>query len=399
MKILLINNYGYVRGGSDRCFLDSGKLLESKGHEVIYFTTHSEKNLVNSKYAVKGFEIESPSPLDIPTYLYSFEARHQLKALIERERPDVAHLHIYYGQITASILGVLKEYGIPIVQTLHEYKLLCPVSTMARNGRSCEECADGRYWRAALHRCNRGGLARSMVTAAEAYVSALLGAKGGVDKFIAVSDFLRGKMIEHGINEDQITAVHNFVRDEVFADNANEGRHFLYFGRIEKNKGLETLINAMTRLATVELYLAGAGEAQQELESMVARLSLSNVHFVGFKTGQELNDLIAKAICVVNPSECFETFGLVLVESFAQCRPVIASRMGGMTEVVTEGEDGLLFEAGNVRELSDAMMWMATHRQQAVEMGKAGQEKVHRLFSAEKHYQEVMQVYQKVIDA
>lgn len=399
LRVLQINNYGYVRGGSDRYFLDLSALLERNGHQLSYLVSESDKNVIDSKYQVEGFDVESPSLFDIPSFIYSWDAKCKLRRLIEDVQPDIAHLHIYYGQITSSILGLLKEYGIPVVQTLHEYKLLCPVSTMDRDGRMCETCASGDYWRAVLYRCNRGSLARSLVTAVEAYVSTMLGARTGIDHFIAVSDFVRSKMIEHGIPQGKITTVHNFVRDEVFTDNSDEGRYFLYFGRIEKIKGLETLIWAMAGVPDVDLLIAGTGDVSKELEGMATRLGLTNIHFLGFKSGQSLRDLIAGAIAVVVPSEWNETFGLVLVESFAQCRPVIASRMGGMTEVVTDGEDGLLFEAGNVRELTDKMVWMATHRQQAVEMGKAGQEKVRKKFSAEKHYQDLMQVYQKVIVA
>lgn len=399
MNILQINNYGFVRGGSDRYFIDLSELLVRRGLSVTFLTSANTNNIVNSEFAVEGFDVASPSLSDIPSYLYSPHAIKQLRRLIEQARPDVAHLHIYYGQITASVLPVLKEYGIPVVQTLHEYKLLCPISTMVRDGRLCEVCAEGGFWRAAWYRCNRGSFARSMVTAVESYISEMLGARKSVDHFIAVSDFVRSKMVEHGIPENRITTVHNFVHDEVFADNDKEGRYFLYLGRIEKIKGLETLIEAMTALPDVDLYFVGTGDARQTLESKVLHMGLANVHFLGFKSGQDLRDLIAGSICVVNPSECFETFGLVLVESFAQCRPVIASRMGGMTEVVSDGNDGLLFEAGNMQELRAALAWMATHRQRAVEMGKAGQEKVRRLFSAEKHYEEIRQVYQKVVGA
>ena len=397
LKVLLVNNYGYLRGGSDRCFIDTGELLVRNGHLVFYLVSSNEKNTVDSEYAVHGFDISSPSLIDIPKFIYSTDAQLKLRELIRRWRPDVAHLHIYYGQITASIFSVLKEFEIPVVQTLHEYKLLCPVSTMVRNGMICEDCAGGAYWKAAWHRCNRGDLARSLVTAVESYASAILGARSGVDHFIAVSDFVRGKMIEHGLPQDKITTVHNFVRDEVFANNSTEGRYFLYFGRIEKIKGLGTLLGAMATLPGIDLYIAGTGDAQHAMQQSVARMGLANVHFLGFKSGQELRGLIAGSICVVNPSECIETFGLVLVESFAQCRPVIASRMGGMTEIVTDGEDGLLFEAGNMQGLAEAMAWMASHRQRAVEMGKAGQAKARRLFSAEKHYQDVMNVYRRVI--
>lgn len=397
MKILQTNNYGYIRGGSDRYFLDLSDLLQRNGHQVSYLVSANGKNVVDSRFAVRGFNVESPSLMDIPGFIYSPHAVAQLRRLIKHERPEVAHLHIYYGQITASILSVLKEYGIPVVQTLHEFKLLCPVSSMVRDGRLCEECADGSYWRAVWHRCNRGNLVRSLVTATESYVSNTLGARESIDHFIAVSDFLRGKMIEHGIPENKITTVHNFVRDDLFADNVDEGQYFLYFGRIEKIKGLETLLKAMAAMPDVDLYIVGSGDARQELEGSAVNMGLANIRFLGFKSGQELRDLIAGAIAIVSPSECNETFGLVLVESFSQCRPVIASRMGGMTEVVSDGEDGLLFDAGNVEQLVSALTWMDANRKNAVEMGRAGQAKVRRLFSAEKHYQEIMRVYQKVI--
>jgi len=399
MKVLQINNYGYVRGGSDRYFLDLSDLLLNRGHQVSYLVSASSKNKVDAPFAVQGFNVASPSLLDVPKFVYSRDAARQLRLLIEKERPDVAHLHIYYGQITASILPVLKKYGIPMVQTLHEYKLLCPIATMMRQGSVCVACAKGGYWRAAWNRCNRGSLARSLATSVESYVSTLCGASTSIDHFIAVSDFLKYKMILHGIPPNRITRVYNFVRDEEYAENHDEGSYFLYFGRVEKVKGLETLIKAMSAIPSVDLYVVGSGNAREDLEEMVIRMGLTNVKFMGFQTGKKLRNLISGAICVVNPSECFETFGLVLVESFAQCRPVIASRIGGMSEVVSDGEDGLLFEAGNVEELRAALCWMAANKRRAVEMGKAGQAKVKKMFSAEKHYQEIMQVYEKVVRA
>jgi len=369
------------------------------GHHVSYLVSANSKNIVDSTYAVNGLDVESPELSDIPKFFYSIDARKKLRKLIEQERPDVAHLHIYYGQITPSILAVLQEHGIPVVQTLHEYKLCCPVSTMVRAGELCEECSGGSYWQAAWNLCNRGNLARSMVSAAESYSSDLLGARSAIDHFIAVSDFVRKKMIERGMPETRISTVHNFVRDDLFAENDKEGEYFIYVGRLEKIKGIETLIQAMVDLPNVDLYVVGLGESHQELEQMVSRKGLKNIRLLGFRSGQELNDLIAGAICLVLPSEWHETFGLALIESFAQGRPVIASRMGGMTEVVSDGEDGLLFDAGNVGQLINALKWMAAHRRQAVEMGKAGQKKTRLLFSADRHIADVLEIYRKAINS
>jgi glycosyltransferase involved in cell wall biosynthesis len=348
---------------------------------------------------MNGFDVESPSLRDIPKFFYSLDARRKLNKLIEHTHPDIAHLHIYYGQVTPSILSILKEHHIPVVQTLHEYKLLCPISSLTRNGIACELCSNGTFWHAVWHRCNRGSLPRSIITALEAYSSNMLSARSPIDHFIAVSDFVRNKMIEHGLPEEKITTVHNFVRDEVFLENDREGQYFLYFGRLEKIKGIKTLIRAMVGIQEVDLLIVGSGDEREQLECEARELALTNVHFLGFKAGQALTDLIAGAICIVAPSEWRETFGLVLVESFAQSRPVIASRMGGMTEVVTESVDGLLFDAGDVRQLREALHWMASHRQQAVAMGKAGLKKARRQFSADKYYTELMRVYRMAAGA
>ena len=398
MNVLQINNYGFVRGGSDRYFIDVCELLTDHNHNVSYLTSGDARNVIVSKHTVDGIDVVSPSFVDMTKFIYSRDAQRKIRAVIEQSRPDVAHLHIYYGQITPSIFPVLREYGIPVIQTLHEYKLFCPVATMTRNGDPCEECAHGNYWRAILHRCNRGNLARSLATAVESYTSRLMGSIDGIDHYIAVSDFVKRKALQFGIPEHKISTVYNFVRDGFFSDTPNEGRYFLYYGRLELIKGIATLIDAMASIPDIELYIVGTGEAEKELRNKTKQLRLDNIKFLGFKSGRDLTELISNSICVICPSEWNETFGLVILESFAQSRPVIASRMGGMTELVSEGKDGLLFEAGNASQLAESLIWMNSHRRQAVEMGVAGQIKARRFFSSQKHYEDLISIYKKVID-
>lgn len=397
MRILQINNYGYIRGGSDRYFIELGKCLSKKGNDVVFFCSRDSRNIVDVSYAVKGFNIDAPAVTDIGRFFYSIDAKNKLKSLIKEQRPDIAHLHIYYGQITPSILPVLKDNDIPVVQTLHEYKLFCPISLFVREGIICEKCAKGSYWNVVRYRCNRGSLMRSVVSGLEAYFSDLLGARNAIDHFIAVSNFQRKKVIEHGISPAKVTTVYNFVPDEMFSDNDQPGEYFLYYGRIEKIKGIGTLINAMERLRQFNLYIVGRGEALGIYERMVKEKGLDNVKFCGFKAGYELKKIIAGALCVVVPSEWYETFGLTVVESFAQCKPVIVSNMGGLPELVTDGVDGFIFESGNVEQLREKMYWIAIHKKEAVEMGKMGQEKAKERFSSKKHYEAVMKIYNKVL--
>ncbi|MEM3112648.1 MAG: glycosyltransferase [Candidatus Anstonellales archaeon] len=398
MRILQVNNYGYIRGGSDRYFIDIGNLLARYGEDVEYLTTENEKNIVKTRYLVKGIDTMHPALSDLLRFFYSQDARKKVKKLITDKKPDIAHLHIYYGQITSSILSVLKDANIPIVQTLHEYKLFCPVSTFIRNGLVCEKCAGKKYWNCIIYRCNRRNLLKSLIVALEAYVADFLGAKGLIDHFIAVSNFVRSKMIDQGIQASKISTVYNFVPDDMFCKNHNRiGSYFLYYGRIEHIKGIGTLIKAMKSIKGTNLYIAGHGEAEDDLKRYAAKLGIRNVKFMGFKIGEELKQLIDGSICTIVPSECNETFGLTVVESFARGKPVIVSNMGGLPEIVMDGIDGFIFQAGNVEELSEKLNWFAMNLKKAEDMGMMGYKKAREKFTSERHYEEIMKIYRKVL--
>jgi glycosyltransferase involved in cell wall biosynthesis len=328
------------------------------------------------------------------SFLYSLDARRVIGNLLVEDVPDLAHLHIYYGQMTPSILARLKAHAIPIVQTLHEYKLICPIGTMARNGKPCADCCDGSFWRAAFHRCNRGKLSRSLVTSLESYTSRILGAVKHIDHFIAVTDFVRNTIIHFGISPDRISTVYNFIDVHAYKPQYKPGEYFLYFGRIEKIKGVMTLLAALKEVSGT-LLIAGEGGARTMVEREVEKHSL-DAKLVGFRSGAELHDLIRGSRCVVVPSEWYETFGLAILEANALGKPVIASRIGGMPEVVRDGETGILFESGNIDELAQAMKRMWTDPAEAVQMGRFGRKLAEDVFGKERHYEKIMSVYNKV---
>lgn len=397
VRVLLVNNYGYIRGGSDRLFLDTGALLSKNGIEVDYFVPRDDRNIVSPCCSFTGIDTSKPRIDDIPSFFYSKESKKVLRDYLTRRKPDIAHLHIYYGRITASILAALRNHEIPIVQTLHEYKIHCPVSTSWRNQAYCKDCAGGRYWNCVRYCCNRKKIGRSILSALESCISDRLGANSLIDRYIAVSDFQRQLMIEAGLRADKVVTIPNFVPDNVYKNNRSIGSYFLYFGRIETVKGIGTLIDAMRRIPDVNLLLVGDGSDKDYFERVAIEGCLQNIRFLGHKTGDELRALIAGAICTVVPSEWNETFGLVLIESFAQCRPVVASRLGAMTEIVSHGKDGLLFDAKDVTGLAKALRWMADNREYAVEMGVNGQKKVKDLYSEERYFKSLINVYQETM--
>jgi len=388
-----VNNYGYIRGGSDRYFFDLTNLLRENGHSVSELVSRDSRNVSSTPWDVRGFRPEKPEAGDLLRFFYSRDAKKVARRLVEKERPDLVHLHIYYGQMTASILGEFKARGIPVVQTLHEYKLICPIATMLRNGRVCDACCSGSFWKAAVHRCNRGSLTRSIVSSVEAYTSRGLGSVRNVDHFIAVSDFVRETMIKYGVSPGKISTVHNFIECAEFTPGNDPGNYFIYFGRLEEIKGIRTLLAALERVGG-KLVIAGEGDFRAEAEKLAKERHL-DVEFVGFRKGTELHDLIRRSRCVLVPSEWNETFGLVILEANALGKPVIASRIGGMPEVIQDGTTGMLFESGDVTELAEAMRWMWNNPIGAIEMGRRGRKESQDKFGKQEHYRKIMSIYER----
>lgn len=398
LTVLNVGQNYYVKGGSDRYLFSLSALLEAHGHRAIPFASAQPSNLDTpwSRYFPPAVDFNQPGLVDIFRYIYSGSASHSMRRLLQEQRPDLAHLHIYYGQLTAAILGPLKEAGTPIVQTLHEFKTVCPTYGLFAHGQICEACEGRHFWRAAVRRCNRGSFVRSALSATEAYVSRWLGAVDKIDHFIAVSDFLRDKVISLGLPAGKITTVHNFMDCSGITPADTPGTYLLYFGRLESCKGVHTLLEAVAPLKDTPVLIVGDGKEKLALQSEITQRGLHHVKLLGFKRGQELHDLIHGSICTIAPSEWYETFGLTLVESFAHGRPVVASRIGGMTEVVTDGEDGLLVQPGDAAALRERLVWMAMHPTNALEMGRCGRAKVEDQFSPERHYEKIMAVYKKV---
>lgn len=390
----------HITGGSDRVLFDEMELLQSQGHEVIPFCASSSKNEPSkwSEFFPAAASFDSPGLSDVAKYVFSRAAQVKLKSLLDVVRPDLAHLHIYYGKLTASILSPLSERGIPIVQTLHEYKVVCPVYTLTSNGRACNECSGFDFYNVILNRCNRGSLSRSIVSCVESYVSYLLGSVKRIDHFVAVSDYLREKVVSMGIPASKVTTVHNFVEFESLVPNYEVGSHFVYFGRIEKNKGVWTLIKAFEKLPQLKLTIVGEGGELRAIKEYCvnSKGGLKNISFLGFLNRNELRPILQSAVCIIVPSVWDETFGLTAAEALAYGKPVIASRIGGIPEVLSEGEDSLLVTPGSVDELISAVEHLSIRPALAVEMGRQGRKNVEAKFSKEKHYEKLLSVYEGV---
>jgi len=398
MRVLNAGQNYRITGGSDRYLFSLESLLKSRGVEVVPFAAAHPENVHTpwSRYFPRRVDFDRPGLGDVSRYLYSRAARRCIDSLLSDFKFDLAHLHIYYGQLTGSILGRLVHHSVPIVQTLHEYKLICPTYMLMSNGRICEACGQGGFMQAVLNRCNRGSLARSLISAGEASVTKALGSISSIDHFIAVSDFLRSKMVEHGIPETRVTTVHNFIDASLYQPSHEAGDYFLFFGRLERIKGIYSLIEAIAPLKDVRLVIAGDGAERAGVAAACQGAKHKNIEYVGFRRGAALAELIQGARAVVAPSEWYETFGLTLIEGFAHGRPVICTRMGGMPEVVDEGVDGVVVPPGDIEALREAVLSLWRAPAAAIEMGREGRSKVETRFGVEPHLEGIRSVYRKV---
>jgi glycosyltransferase involved in cell wall biosynthesis len=400
MTVLQVSNNHFISGGSDRYYMELSKALTALGTEVIPFAPADPRNEKSpwSAFFPAAPRPEVPRARDALRFVYSKAARESLKRLLKATNIQLAHLHIYYGKLTASILPVLKDAGVPIVQTAHDFKLVCPVYSCLRHGHICEACHGRQFWRAAVNRCNRKSVSRSLASAAESYVSKRLGSHSGVDHFIAVSEFQRRRLIANNIcDSSKITTIHNFVDFNESSPASGAGSYACYFGRVEKLKGIGTLIEAMRRIPDVKLKIVGDGAYRAECEAIIAAKNISNVEISGFQAGSRLEDAVRGSFCTILPTEAYENCPMSVLESFAYARPVIGTDIGGIPELIDDGHDGYVVPVANPEALSAAIFALATDRGKALSMGRAGRQKVEQKFSMDAHLRQIQSIYELVL--
>lgn len=398
LRVLGANNYHFVRGGSERYFLELGRLLAARGHRVAHLSTAHPSNepAPGAVELVEPIDLERPGVLDVVRFHYARRAARAIERLIAAERPDVAHLHIYYGQLTPAILAPLARAGIPVVQTLHEYKPLCAVHSLLSRGAPCEACGGKSFWHALPRRCNRGSLPRTALSVSEAYVARALGADRHVRRYVAPSAFVRAKMLEHGFAPERVVHVPHWIDARALEPARGPGEHALFAGRLDAAKGVFVLLAAAEAVPELPLVVAGDGPARAAVERVVAERRLAHVRVLGRQDAGALAALVRASRAVVVPSLAFETFGLAALEALAQGRPVVASSRGALPELVEDGVNGFLVPPGDVEALAAVLRRVARDAGEAEELGRVARARALLHHGPDEHHAALTALYREV---
>lgn len=392
MNILLVTQHFRLDGGSDVMVHLTKEVLESYGHKVFIYAAVDDfsETFPSSQHFYK------PSLFKIHNFLYSLEAKRKLLTFLKDKNIDLAHLHIYYGTLTSSILKVFSAYNIPVVQHLHEYRSYCSVYTSMRNGEVCDNCRVGSYLPGLFNRCNRNSIPRSLITTAEMYVSDFFGAKKIPRKFITVSDFQRKTLIEQGMPAEKLTTIYNPIDSKFYNNNLNEVENrsgIIFVGRVEIYKGIYDFLRLAQKFSHIFFTVVGTGSALKEAIDYTQQNKIFNVRFLGQLSKANTIQEIKKNKIMIVPSKWNETFGLTAAEGMSLGSVVVVSKKGGLPEVVENEVSGFVIDTENEKCLEKTVNLIENDYSLASSVSLAAVKRAKNHFSTEKYYKRLLSTY------
>jgi len=388
MKIIIVHNTYKQQGGEDVVFQQERQLLEREGHDVqVYCRSNFE---IDAYPGVKRLVL-------LQKAIWSQDTYRDFGDMLRREKPDVVHIHNTWVMISPSIYQACKDAGVPVVQTFHNYRLMCPAGTFFRDGKTCEECLDHGQWRSVLHGCYRDSRVTTAGMALTLATHRRRGTWAGIDIYIALSEFSRKKFLRGGFPAEKLFVKPNFVHPDP-GMSTDKGDYALFIGRLSPEKRVSTVLEAWGQLGTaIPLHIVGGGPEAVQLEQQAGVQGLSHVHFQGHLPREQALTFMRRARFLVFSSEWYENFPVTIAEAFACGVPVICSRMGAMEEIIDDGRTGLHFTPGDSGDLAEKVRWAWSHPERMQEMGMAARKEYENKYTAEKNYPMLMEIYRHAV--
>lgn len=389
MKVLLVHNKYRTSApsGEDIAVNNERRMLESRGVQVAAFERCNDDLDDSSVMAKTAMAVNT---------IWSQRSRSDLRTVLRDVRPDLVHVHNTFSMLSPSVYGACKAEGVPIVQTLHNFRFFCPSALFLRDGKPCEDCMDKSLLQSVRHRCYRGSLAATATLAAMLTLHRAMGTYSrDIDRYIALTEFARSKVAKGGIAADKIVVKPNFVPDPP-PPGRGGGGYVVFVGRLLEGKGTETLVAAWRHLPSVTLKIVGDGALRSALEN-IAKAERLNIEFMGMRSRSEVLQAVSNAEFLIVPSEWYEGFPMVIAESFACGTPVLASRIGSLEELVEEGVTGRKFAAADAQGLAAAVRFMLADKSSLKDMRAKAREYFDGHLTEQANYDALVNIYSDVI--
>lgn len=381
MRILIVHNSYQHKGGEDSVVDAEIGLLRSYGHRVEVYQRHNDElhQISRATAAVST--------------IWSKRSASEVSSLCKMFRPELIHVHNSFPLISPSVYWIAARDDIPIVQTLHNFRLLCPQAMFLRDGKVCEDCLGTVPLRAVTRKCYRNSIMQSAVVAGMLMTHRAIGTyRNKVTRYIALNDFCKRKFIEGGLPAEQIRVKPNFVASTAFPDWISR-RGGLFVGRLAAEKGLDVLTEAVKISGAVDVEIIGKGP----LEASTA--ITFGEQYLGFRSLDEIMGRMCSALFLIVSSICYENSPRTIVEAFSCGLPVIASRLGALVDIIRDGVTGLLFNPGDATDLAEKIAWATSHPEKMLIMGQAARAEYEARYTPERNYKILIDIYEDAISA
>ncbi len=400
MKILLVNKYHYLKGGSETYYFELGNMLKKNGHEIAYFSMEDEKNIrTNCKeYFVPNIDMNSKNITKSLEVIYSSENKKLMDYALEEFKPDIVHINNFQRQLSASIIKSIKEHNIPVVYTAHDLQAICPASAMLRHGKICDKCLNCTKYNCFFNKCIKDSTLKSLLASIEATYYKRKKIYDKFDIIISPSNFVANMLKKGGI-DTKIVTLHNYINIREFSSYKTiDDNYAFYFGRLSIEKGIFNLIEAFSKQEFGRLLIAGDGPEKNNIEKYIKDKNLENrIKLIGFLSRDEVKEYISKSSFVVVPSIWYENCPYSILETLAMGKAVVGSRIGGIPELINDNENGYLYDYDDVKRLSNIIKKLFSDKDKRQKMGQKSRRLAKEKYNIDNYYNKIIKLYEGVV--
>lgn len=400
MRILLVNKFHYLNGGSEKYYFELGKLLKEHGNEVAYFSMKDDRNIKtgDKEYFVEKIDLNTGSKLKALDVIYSKENYKKMQEAIDDFKPDIVHLNNFQRQLSASIVDCCKKNNIPMVFTAHDMQAICPASAMLYKGKICEDCINKGYSSCIRKSCIKDSKLKSILGVLEAKYYRKNSIYSKIDFIITPSEFLKKQLIKGKIKYKRIETIYNFVIDSNKEKNTKDEGYAFYFGRLSVEKGILNVLKAIKQLDNGKLIIAGDGPEKEKIEKFITENNLEDrVEMVGYLKQEQVKEYIENSRFVVVPSIWYENCPYSILETMEIGRPIIGSQIGGIPELIEDKENGFVYEYNDIDELAEKMKTLFDNNEVANQQGRMSRKLYEEKYSENIYYNKILEIYTNLI--